>query len=339
MQIRENVSLKGFTTFKIGGAARYFSVATESADIPDAVAFARKNKIPFVVLGGGSNVLISDEGFPGLVIKMDILGIDFEEGRGSGVEVIVGAGESWDDLVRLAVEKNLYGLENLSGIPGTVGAAPIQNIGAYGSEVKDTISFVEAFDFDSQEFRIMSAKDCKFGYRDSIFKTSAGRRLIVTRVGFLLKKKGELNLEYKDIAAFFAAKKAATPSDVRSAVLQIRAKKFPDLRKFGTAGSFFKNPIVSEKFCKELKEKHPDLPVFPAGRGKKKLSLAWILDKVCDLKGNRAGAVGSFENQALVLVNYGGASAFDVSDFADNIALIIKQKTGIEVEREVQTIS
>ncbi len=338
MDIKEHVSLKELTTFKIGGKARYFCVVKEPDDIARAVSFAEERKVPFFVLGGGSNVLVADEGFPGLSIKMDLLGVEFnEKGRGA-VEVVAGAGENWDGLVDLCVEKGLYGLENLSGIPGSVGAAPVQNIGAYGTEVKEVISWVEVFDPAARSFKIFSKKECGFGYRDSIFKTSAGAGLIISRVGFVLKMNDVLHTEYKDLAAFFAAKNAVSPADVRDAVLKIRAKKFPDLREFGTAGSFFKNPFVTQKEFDALHATFPDMPHFPSAGGGVKIPLGWILDHVCHLKGIRDGAVGTFKGQALVLVNYGGASAADVILFATNIATSVKEKTGLSIEWEVRKI-
>lgn len=340
MTIEENVSLKDLTTFKIGGKARFFCVVKEPQDILAAIDFAASEKVPYLVMGGGSNMLISDNGFPGLVIKMDLLGIEFtEKGRG-GVEVAVGAGENWDGFVRLVVEKGLCGVENLSGIPGTVGAAPVQNIGAYGTELEEVVSWVEVFDPETKKFWMLSNKECRFGYRDSLFKKKEGEALIISRVGFLLKKNGKLKLHYKDLEAYFADHPNTEPTleDVREVVLKIRSKKFPDLRVYGTAGSFFKNPIISKKELKTLQEKFPDVPYFPEARTKIKIPLGWILDHACKLKGLRDGAVGTFENQALVLVNYGGASAQDVVNFSNKIIATVKEITGLSVEWEVRKI-
>ena len=300
--------------------------------------------------------------------------------KGDDTELVVaGAGESWDALVAQAVGRGLWGVENLSGIPGTVGAAPIQNIGAYGTEVKNTIEWVEVFDTKTGKSKKFSNEKCEFGYRDSIFKHPEGKSLIVTRVALRLKKSGTPNLEYKDLKNYFGRgeQESRTPppfqggdkrggsfpslEEIRRAVLEIRSKKFPDLREFGTAGSFFKNPVISKEKFDELKKKFPNLPGFelrikPArlqpdrivlagnsrsggGEGLKiKIPLAWILDNVCGLKGYRKGDVALFEQQPVVLVNFGNASAKEIQAFAKEVSLCVKEKTDIEIEWEVQSI-
>ena len=336
MTIERNVSLKELTTFKLGGPARYFCRARSVDDLRGAVEFARKEKLPLAVLGGGSNVLVPDRGFDGLVVKMETLGITFTDRPRGRVLVTAAAGEDWDYLVSLAVNKGLWGVENLSGIPGTVGGAPVQNIGAYGAELKDVVGFVEVFDTQTFKLRKLRKRDCGFSYRHSVFKTPLGRKFIITAVGILLNKKGGPHLDYKDLAAFFAGRKRppALP-EVRRAVLEIRGRKFPDLKTCGTAGSFFKNPLVSKKTYRELLKRFPALPSFPAVAGRVKLPLGWIIERICGLKGARDGKVGTFEKQALVLVNHGGASACDVAIFADKIARSVKEKTGLNPEWEV----
>ena len=338
MKLEENISLASFTTFKIGGKARYFTRVREVAELEEVALFAQKEKLPLLVLGGGSNVLLPDEGFSGVVVKMDVLGIEFNETK-KGTEIVVGAGESWDELVALAAQKELWGLENLSGIPGTVGGTPIQNIGAYGVEVAELIVWVEVFDPKTGSMYRMKKNTCKFGYRDSVFKHKA-KHLVVTRACFLLAKKGLPAIEYRDLREYFAKQRSApqTPSDVRAAVLSIRSKKFPDLTKVGTAGSFFKNPIVSKGIHARLKKRYPDLVSFPAGFGKMKLSLAWIIDHVCDLKGIRVGDAGVSGQQALVLCYFGNATAVDVRALAEKIISSVKEKTGVVVEPEVRLI-
>lgn len=337
MNHEENISLSEHTTFKIGGNARFFFRAKSVEDLKKALAFAKEEKVPFFILGGGSNLLVSDDGFSGVVIKNEILGTTFEESGGS-VLVKVGAGENWDEFVGETVEKGFFGLENLSGIPGTVGAAPVQNIGAYGTEVKDTIVSVEVLDFATGEVETISNAECAFQYRDSFFKTSEGKNFIITSVTFRLKKEAPLNLEYKDLKNYFAGKPTPTLSEVRRAVLEIRSKKFPDLKVFGTAGSFFKNPIISAEKFQELKNKFPELPGFEQPGGLVKISLAWILDHVCQMKGFSKGALALFERQPIVLINSGGAGAQHVDEFAQQVIDSVKEKTGIEVEWEVQYI-
>ena len=343
MKILENVSLKELTTFKVGGRARYFCVAKTLENVAEAAAFASKQKRPLFVLGGGSNILVAGVGFPGLVMKMDILGVEFIEKTGGQVEVIAGAGENWDDLVRLTVEKNLHGLENLSLIPGTVGAVPIQNIGAYDAEVASAISFVEIFDQQDSKIKILSKKACQFSYRDSVFKKPSGKNFIITRVGFLLKKtekKISFNTDYPDVREWLKREKISAPTvgDARRAIVEIRTKKLPNLAKVGTAGSFFKNPIITNVQFKKFKVLFPDLPGMVVGKNKVKIFLAWVLDKMCGLKGFSIGEVGLYKNQPLVMVNYGGATSEEIKLFAEKIATIVKEKTGLVIEREVEYV-
>lgn len=345
MIFKKNVSLREFNTFKIGGDAKYFCVVGTVNDLKEAIFFAKEKKLLFFVLGGGSNTLFSDEGFDGLIIKMEISGRNVEKISKDTICLNAMAGENWDDLVKFVMEDNFYGIENLSGIPGTVGGAAIQNIGAYGAEAADSIVEVEVFDALDMKTKTLSAKECLFSYRDSIFKKPEGRKYIVTRVLFSLKKNGKLNTNYKDIALFCHSRgngnpdsvvsKEITLKDLRSAILEIRSKKFPDLKIYSTAGSFFKNPTVSRKFYEQLREKYPQIPAYEVGDENFRIPLAWILDKVCGLKGFRKGKVGLYENQSLVLVNFGGASANDIKKLADEITRTVKAKIGIEIELEV----
>lgn len=341
MVFQENVSLRGFNTFKIGGNAKYFCVVKNTEELKEAIYFTKENKITFFVLGGGSNTLFNDEGFEGLVIKMEMTGRNLVEGDSKGeIWFSVEAGENWDESVKFAVENNFYGIENLSGIPGTVGGAAVQNIGAYGAEVGDSILEVEVFDISDMKTKTLSAKKCLFSYRDSIFKKSEGKNYIVTRVIFSLKKDGKLNTDYKDVALICHSRGGGNLDSInlknlRSVILEIRAKKFPDLNKFGTAGSFFKNPTVAKNFYEQLREKYPNIIAYSVDDESFRIPLAWILDNVCGLKGFRKGAVGLYENQPLVLTNFGGASANDVKNLSNEIKQKVKEKTGIEIEPEV----
>jgi UDP-N-acetylmuramate dehydrogenase len=336
MQLKENISLKLLNTFRVGGEARYFVEAETKKDLQEALDFALANKLALLILGGGSNVLISDEGFPGLVLKINLKGIQWLD-RSEDVEVQAQAGEEWDNLVSQAVERELFGLENLSGIPGSVGGAPVQNVGAYGVELKEVLNWVEVFDTETKKFKRLSKEECQFYYRGSVFKKPEGNKYIITEVSMLLKKEGRLNLSYKDVREFFSSRDISSPTlnQVRQAILEIRGRKFPDLKKFGTAGSFFKNPIISEDNYKKLLTKYPDLPSYKASPGKVKIPLAWIIDNACNLKGLREGEVGVSEKQAIVLVNYGEASASDIKELSEKIRQAVKEKTGIETEWEV----
>jgi UDP-N-acetylmuramate dehydrogenase len=336
MKIEENISLADMTTFKVGGYARYFCVARDLDDLKEALAFAEEKKMPVTILGGGSNILVNEQGFDGLVVKMEMKGIKFfPDGEAEAF-----AGENWDDFVKSSVSEGYWGLENLSGIPGTVGGSPVQNIGAYGVEISSVIDFVEVYDSNKGALRKLSVVECEFGYRDSMFKKPQGKDLVILYVRFKLSKKPSPVLGYKDLISYFSMPNAPEPTleNIRKAVLEVRAKKFPSLDEFGTAGSFFKNPIIKEEDYKRLCAQYPELPGFPAGSGLVKISLAWVLDNVLGFKGKKEGHVSLFEKQPLVLVVDKNASSEDVVRFSDEIAKAVFDKTGIKIEREVRMV-
>ncbi len=301
IKVLENVSLKEYTTFQTGGTARFFCVVNTTEELKEALSTHKK----FFILGGGSNILIGD--YDGLVIKMNI----------------DNAGRNWDDFVAENITQGKYGLENLSYIPGTVGAAPVQNIGAYGVEVKDRIEKVFTINSKTLEEKIFSKEECQFSYRNSIFKKE--KDWIITKVEFNFTDR--INTSYKGL------ENLKTPQEIREAVIKIRKEKLPDWHMLGTAGSFFKNPIVPIGSVN-----YPDLPKYPYSDTHEKISLAWIIDKICGLKGYRKGNVGLYQNQALVIVNYGGATKQEIDDFANEIAKKVKEMTGLDIEREVETI-
>ncbi len=338
--IQKKVSLQNLNTFRVGGCADYFCRVSSIEEIKEAILFSREKKVPYFVLGGGSNILISDTGFPGLVIKNELKGVEYEELPDGYVRVVAGAGEEWDNLVKQTVATEAYGLENLSLIPGSVGASPVQNIGAYGTEVSEKISEVTAFDSEKLLLKKFSNADCGFSYRNSIFKQKEGRRYIITSVAFNLSKKEKPNTNYQELRNFFEERRISKPTgaQVREAVISIRKNKLPDVREISNAGSFFKNPLVSARAYDLLKKKYPDIPGFSGADGRVKIALAWALDHVCGLKGLRRDNVGLYKNQPLVLVNFGGATEKEISVFAKDIAKIVKEKTGIKIEREVQKI-
>jgi len=304
MNIEKNISLRQLSTFKVGGPADYFCKVSQLDELKEAVQFAKQKDLEVFILGSGSNVLISDNGFKGLVIIIELKGIVFE-----GSKVIVSAGESWDDIVKLAVEKELYGIENMSFIPGTVGAGVIGNIGAYGSEIKDIVKYVEVFDLETLKTFILENNECEFEYRNSVFKKN--KNYVVTKVCLQLFKDRELNLSYKDIKAYFASK---TPSigQLRDAIGSIRGNKFPDLNKYGTAGSFFKNPIIDGN----------------------KIHLAKILDEL-GLKGYKENNVALYEKQPLVVVNLGNTNAKEIKKFTDSVAQKVFNERKIKITPEI----
>lgn len=337
LDIEKDIPLASFTTFKVGGKADYLVRAKNNETLLQAVTWAKENNLPITIVGGGSNVLIADQGVRGLVILIESLGISVEEEKDK-ILVTAQAGESLDDLIAYSVERGWWGLENLSAIPGSVGAAPIQNVGAYGVEVGDCITAVQVLDMDNMSTVFLPASECQFGYRDSLFKTPAGRKYIVLAVTFVLSREAKPNLNYRDLAEYFP-KGTANQAAIRDAVIEIRSNKFPDWKILGTAGSFFKNPIIKKSAYEKLLIDYHDLPGFSLEEDLVKVPLGYILDKICHFKGVRQGQVGTYSKQALVIVNHGGATALEMKDFAATITQLVKEKTNIEIESEVTMLN
>jgi len=335
--IEEYVTLAKYSTLQTGGAARYFARVKSELEVKEAASFAAQNSLPLLCLGGGSNVLIDDEGFSGLVILNELKGREYQSDD-TGVTLVCASGEVWDEVVEETVAKNYWGLENLSAIPGTVGATPIQNVGAYGVEVSELILKVETIDMEIGERKIFSNAECNFSYRDSFFKTLNGKKYFITKVHFALKKNSLPQIAYADLQKYFSDT-TPTLNEIRIAVTAIRSQKFPDWRLVGTAGSFFKNPFITKAEASRLRELYPDLPTYEAGPDTVKIPLGYVLDKLCGLKGYQVGPVGLFQVQALVLVNYGGATTSDIKNFATEIAEKVFAKTNITIEPEVTYVS
>jgi UDP-N-acetylmuramate dehydrogenase len=336
MKIEENIPLAPLTTFQIGGPARFFARAESLEDLKEATDFARNESLDFIILGGGSNVLVDDAGFNGLVILNATKGVEWTD-KGEIVEVVAASGESWDKLVEAAVAKGLWGIENLSGIPGTVGGGVVQNIGAYGGVLSQTLVSVDVFDTQEKKIKTLPKLELQFGYRSSIFKQEEGR-YVVLRAVFELSKKGAPNLEYKDLQAKFAGKNPSL-EDVRSAVMDIRRNKFPDLSVEGTAGSFFKNPILPESEAHALQARFADMPLFSLPESTDiKVPLGWILDHVLNLRGFAIKDARVFERQALVIAAKRGCSSSDVKKLAEIIAQKVFDTCGITIEPEVKIL-
>ena len=335
MIIRENIILAPYTTFRIGGPAKYFCEVKSVDDLRFALRFSKEKNLPIFVLGAGSNVLISDEGFNGLVVKMNIKGLDFNDEKGHAI-LSIGAGESWDCVVERSVERGLSGIENLSLIPGTAGAAVYQNIGAYGVELKDVFENCKVLDTVSGEIGDLFVEDCVFGYRDSFFKHEQGTNLVVLGVNLNLSKTQKLNINYPDLNKIFEGKNPSV-ADVRQAVVDTRKRKLSYPDELGNAGSFFKNPIITTSHFKNLTLTHSDLKGFKLADGSVKLFVAQLIEKL-GWKGKRFGNVGVSEKHSLVLVNYGKGTAEEVLNLADKIKKDIWGQFGVKLESEVQVI-
>lgn len=337
MKIEEHLPLAQLTTFKVGGPAHYVITCLTEEDVIDGVSFAREQNLPLIVLGGGSNVLASDEPYPGVVLSMKIEGIREVAKTEHYVEYAVSAGVPWDDFVEYVAERGLWGIENLAGIPGSAGATPVQNIGAYGMEVSQTISHVLVYDVEAKTKTTIPASECQFAYRDSRFKREPA--LIILEVFFRLSVEGEPRVGYPDLRkAQEEGIVLTTPKDITAAVRTIRSHKFPDLRSYGTAGSFFKNPILTREQFVELSARYGAIPSFPHPSGVK-IPLAFILDRVLSLKGYRKGNTFLFGNQPLVVVAELGATALEIEQLATEIEEKVFDATHIKIEREVTHFS
>ncbi|AOE79995.1 UDP-N-acetylmuramate dehydrogenase [Pseudomonas lurida] len=333
LQVLAQVSLKPFNSFGIDVRAQLFAEAHSDSDVREALTYATAHKVPLLVIGGGSNLLLTQD-VQALVLRMATQGIRVLHDDGLQVVVEAEAGEAWHPFVLWTLEQGFCGLENLSLIPGTVGAAPMQNIGAYGVEIKDVFAGLTALDRHTGELRDFSLEECNFAYRDSLFKHETGRWLIL-RVRFALSRASHLKLDYGPVQQRLAGQgiTEATPSDVSRAICSIRREKLPDPAELGNAGSFFKNPLVSHVLAAELQALYPDLVAYPQADGQMKLAAGWLIDKA-GWKGFRDGDAGVHKLQALVLVNYGGASGHDIANLARRIQQDIAERFKVELEME-----
>lgn len=334
--MRENVPLAALTTLRIGGPARFVCEADSIDAVREAKAHAERMRLPLYPLGQGSNLLAVDAPIEAVILKMTDESLTFVPHDGY-VEAIVGAGYSWDALVRAAASEGLWGIENLAGIPGTAGAAPVQNIGAYGAELADTFLWAECYDAATDSVIRIDAEGAAFGYRESRFKREPN--LIIMRIALRLSHVPSPKTAYADLQRLIDVGEALdTPARIGDAVRRVRARKFPDLALFGTAGSFFKNPTITSESYDVLKARYPELPGFETAQGIK-VPLAWILDRALDLRGFSMGRARLFENQPLVLVTEPGATAQDVNALADAVAEKVFAATGIAIEREVRSLA
>lgn len=327
-------SLHEHNTFGIRAKARAYIEVTSAGTLLEIRRDASLSRLPRLVLGGGSNILLSGD-FPGLVLHMCLKGIDILGQDAQATYVRAAAGESWHGLVCRTLEHGLGGLENLSLIPGSVGAAPIQNIGAYGVELKDCFHELTAFDFETGNIFTLNRNECDFGYRDSVFKHRLAGRAAILDVTFALPRQWRPNLNYAELEQELASRGITEPTagDISDAVIGIRTRKLPDPAVIGNAGSFFKNPVVSPAQREHLLAMHPKLVSYAQPDGSFKLAAGWLIDQ-CGWKGRRVGDAGVYEKQALVLVNHGGASGRELQDLARAIQADVMARFGVELEPE-----
>lgn len=347
MQIQENVALAPLTTLKVGGSARYFAEARTVAELREAIAFAGSHDLAIFTLGGGSNLVIADAGWPGVVIKIALTGIEEETENGKTL-FYVGAGEPWDKFVAFAIAKNCAGVECLSGIPGNVGGTPIQNVGAYGQEVANTIESVHVLDLQNLDSahngeRSFTKAECGFSYRTSIFNTTQRGRYVVLRVTYALHPNGQPFLKYADLQKYFTSRSTSpTLAETREAVLKIRGSKamliVPNDDDCRSAGSFFKNPILAADQYLELQKRSSDrgltVPSYPAEGSERKVSAAWLVENSGFHKGYGSGPVGISSKHTLAITNRGGATAADVVAFKNEIQTGVAKTWNIRLEPE-----
>jgi UDP-N-acetylmuramate dehydrogenase len=332
--LQENLPLAMWTTFGIGGPARYFLNAASEQDVLDGLDYAKRRKVPVFVLGGGSNLLIADRGFDGLVLRIGLQGMTWE-----GTQLRAGSGEDWDEVAAACVARGLGGVECLSGIPGLAGGTPVQNVGAYGQEIADVLVGVRAFDRHTESIVELSKQECGFAYRSSIFNTTQKDRYIVLSITYGLQEHAVARVKYPDLLRRFEGKDAPTLAEVRQAVREIRAGKGmlivegdPDCR---SAGSFFKNPILSESEYSRLQSNAQEpVPRYPAGTGTVKTSAAWLIERAGFRKGFTIGLAGVSSKHTLALVNRGGAKASDIVRLAREIRRGVEDAFGVRLVPE-----
>jgi len=337
MKIQQNYSLKNYNTFGIAAIAKYFACFSSENELVELLRNDLCKTEPLFILGGGSNILLTQD-FEGLVLANTIKGMKVlaEDNHSSTIEV--GAGEVWHDFVLWSIDKNLSGIENLALIPGLVGASPMQNIGAYGLEVKDVITTVHFIEIGSGNSKILSNEDCNFGYRDSIFKHELKEKVVITKVIFKLSKTplnkttyGAIEEELKNLNL------EPSPKNISTAVINIRSRKLPDPKILGNSGSFFKNPIIETTQFENLKREFPEMVGYTISETKTKIAAGWLIDNA-GLKGYRKANAGVHKNQALVLVNYGNATGLEIINLAKEIQEKIKDKYGISITPEVNIL-
>lgn len=334
--IKENHPLIDYNTFHVAANARYFIEVNDESSVRDFLNTGSYTSLPVFVLGGGSNVLFTKD-YPGTIIHPLIRGIEVAGEKASEVKLKVGAGENWDDFVRYCVDHNLGGIENLSWIPGFVGASPVQNIGAYGTEIKDNIEKVEGYLIGTCKKFSLHARDCKFAYRDSIFKNELKGKVIITHVTYRLTREPVFNITYPDLQKEMEVYSDATLQNIRQAIIKIRKFKLPEPSDIGNAGSFFKNPVLTNDRVTELKRFYPGIPVYAIDDSTSKISAAWLIEQ-SGWKGKNYGNAGTHKRQPLILINRGNATGLEILQCALKIQKAVMNNFGVKLEMEVNII-
>ena len=337
--MKTNFNLQHYNSFGFNAVAKYFIEINDIQQLESLIASDVFKQEKHLILSGGNNVLFQNHVFDGLVIFMNTKGIEILQENGNEVVIRAQAGEDWLDFVKFTVSKGWYGLENLAHIPGKVGAAPVQNIGAYGKELKDCFLQCEAIEISTGKKRIFTKNECRFGYRESVFKNELKGQFVITSVDFLLKKNALLHLDYGNIKAYLEQNGIENPTlqKLHDAICAIRDAKLPDVKQIGSAGSFFKNPVVENSKFEALQKDYPDIPHYDEPNGMVKIPAGWLIEQA-GWKGWRDEHVGVYEKQALVLVHYGGGTGQDIVELARKIQDSVDAKFGIRISPEVNFV-
>ncbi len=337
--MKTNVNLRPYNSFGFDAIAKYFVEINTIDDLQTLIKSGVLQKHKTLILSGGNNILFQKDVFDGLVVYINTKGIEILREDGNEVVVRAQAGEDWPEFVRFCVSKGWHGVENLAYIPGKIGAAPIQNIGAYGMELKDSFLQCEAMDLSTGKSKVFTKEDCHFGYRESIFKHELKGQYVITSVDFLLKKNAPLHLEYGNIRSYLEQNGIENPSlqQLHDAICAIRDAKLPDVKQIGSAGSFFKNPVISIEQFEDLQQQYPNIPHYPDTEGMVKVPAGWLIEQA-GWKGWRDEHVGVYDKQALVLVHYGGGTGLDIVELAHKIQDSVEKKFGIRISPEVNFV-
>lgn len=346
--MKTNVNLRLYNSFGFDTIAKQFAEINQTSDLQTLIQSGALQKHKTLILSGGNNVLFQKDVFDGLVVYINTKGIEILREDGNEIIVRAQAGEDWPDFVRFCVDKGWHGIENLAHIPGKVGAAPVQNIGAYGMELKDSFLRCEAMDLTTGETKVFTQKDCRFGYRESVFKNELKGQYVIISVEFLLKKNAPLNLEYGNIKAYLEQNGIESPTlqQLHDSICAIRDAKLPDVKQIGSAGSFFKNPVIERKQFEALQKEYPTMPHYDEPNDKVKVPAGWLIEHsgpstgsgTASWKGWRDEHVGVYEKQALVLVHYGGGKGQDIVELAHKIQDSVEKKFGIKITPEVNFV-